>query len=42
MREWHNAYQDQGLVIIGHHYPEFAYEEDLDNLKKAVQDLEIE
>ena len=42
LREWHNKYQDQGLVIIGNHYPEFSHEEDLDNLKSAVNELKIE
>lgn len=42
LREWHNKYQDQGLVIIGNHYPEFSHEEDLDNLKSAVKELNIE
>ena len=41
MREWHNTYSDQGLVVIGNHYPEFSYEEDLDNLKSAIERLEI-
>lgn len=41
MREWHNEYKDEGLVIIGNHYPEFSYEEDLENLKQAVIDLDI-
>ena len=41
MREWHNNYQDQGLVIIGNHYPEFSYEADLDNLKAAIEELDI-
>jgi len=41
LREWHNEYKDEGLVIIGNHYPEFSYEEDLDNLKQAVIDLDI-
>ena len=27
--------------MIGNHYPEFAYEEDLDNLKEAIERLEI-
>lgn len=31
----------QGLVVIGNHYPEFGYEEDLDNLKDAIRRLEI-
>ena len=41
MREWHEKYRDQGLVVIGNHYPEFGYEESLENLKAAVIDLEI-
>jgi len=41
LREWHKTYNPQGLVVIGNHYPEFSYEEDLDNLKQAVEELEI-
>ena len=41
MREWHNKYRGQGLVIIGNHYPEFSYERDLDNLKQAIIDLNV-
>jgi hypothetical protein len=41
LKEWHTTYAGQGLVIIGNHYPEFGYEENLDNLKDAVQRLEI-
>ena len=41
MREWHSKYKDEGLVVIGNHYPEFSYEADLDNLKQAVIDLNI-
>ena len=41
LRELHNTYVDEGLVIIGNHYPEFSYEKDLDNLKQAVIDLDI-
>jgi len=29
------------LVVIGNHYPEFRYEEDLENLKQAIQDLDV-
>jgi cytochrome oxidase Cu insertion factor (SCO1/SenC/PrrC family) len=41
LREYHEKYSDQGLVVIGNHYPEFSYEEDLDNLRDAIQRLEI-
>jgi hypothetical protein len=42
LREWHNKYKDQGLVIIGNHYPEFSYEEDLTNLKDALARFDIQ
>ena len=42
MREWHTAYKDQGLIIIGNHYPEFRHETDLKNLTEAVSRLGIE
>ena len=41
MREWHHAYGDHGLVIIGNHYPEFNSERDLDNLKEALVRLDV-
>lgn len=41
LRDWHNAYADDGLVIIGNHYPEFSYEHDLDNLKEAIIRLDV-
>lgn len=41
MKEWHQSYAEQGLVIIGNHFPEFSHEEDLANVKDAVQRLEI-
>jgi hypothetical protein len=41
LREWHKTYQDQGLVVIGNHYPEFSHEHDLDNLKAAIIELDV-
>jgi len=41
LKEWHNQYQTEGLVIIGNHFPEFNYEADLDNLKAATQKLAL-
>jgi len=41
LREWHHKYKDQGLVIIGNHYPEFNYEKDLGNLKDAIHRLDV-
>ena len=42
LKEWHANYKDQGLVIIGNHYPEFSYEADLVNLKDAIARFGIE
>jgi hypothetical protein len=42
LKEWDEKYRNQGLVIIGNHYPEFSYEEDLDNLKGKVLEFGIE
>ncbi|PKO14355.1 MAG: thioredoxin [Chloroflexi bacterium HGW-Chloroflexi-10] len=42
LNDWHEKYSTEGLVIIGNHYPEFEYESDLDNLKQAVADLNIQ
>ncbi len=36
LKEWDEKYREQGLVIIGNHYPEFSFEEDLANLQAAV------
>jgi glutathione peroxidase-family protein len=41
LREWYNTYKDQGLVVIGNHYPEFSYERDLENLKEALVRLDV-
>jgi cytochrome c biogenesis protein CcdA/thiol-disulfide isomerase/thioredoxin len=41
VRAWWQKYKDQGLVVIGVHSPEFAFEHDIDNVKKAVADLKI-
>ena len=41
VRAWHEAYADDGLVIIGIHAPEFAFERNPDNVRKAVSDLGI-
>src|SRR5262249_26090289 len=39
VRAWAEKYRDQGLVVIGVHAPEFAFEKNLDNVRTAVADL---
>jgi cytochrome c biogenesis protein CcdA/thiol-disulfide isomerase/thioredoxin len=41
VRAWAEKYKDEGLVVIGVHAPEFAFEKDLRNVKRAVGDLAI-
>ncbi len=41
VRAWHDAYADDGLVVIGIHAPEFAFERNPDNVRQAVKDLNI-
>ena len=41
VRAWAQKYQ-QGLVVIGVHTPEFAFERNIDNVRRAVQQMRIE
>ncbi|MEK7564418.1 MAG: cytochrome c biogenesis protein CcdA [Patescibacteria group bacterium] len=41
LNEWHKKYEDDGLVIIGLHTPEFAFEKIQKNVENAVQDFKI-
>jgi thiol-disulfide isomerase/thioredoxin len=36
VRAWAQKYKDQGLVVIGVHSPEFAFEKNIDNVRQAV------
>lgn len=41
VKAWAAKYHDQGLVVIGVHAPEFAFERDVSNVTKAMTDLGI-
>ena len=41
VRAWAQKYKDQGLVVIGVHAPEFAFEKKIDNVKRAIQNFGI-
>jgi cytochrome c biogenesis protein CcdA/thiol-disulfide isomerase/thioredoxin len=41
IKAWNEKYKDAGLVIIGVHTPEFSFEKDESNVRKAVRDLGI-
>jgi cytochrome c biogenesis protein CcdA/thiol-disulfide isomerase/thioredoxin len=38
---WSTKYKDAGLVVIGVHTPEFAFEKERSNVEKAVRDLKV-
>ncbi|MBB2906458.1 cytochrome c biogenesis protein CcdA/thiol-disulfide isomerase/thioredoxin [Rhizobium sp. RAS22] len=42
VRAWAEKYRDQGLVVIGVHAPEFAFEKKIDNVRQAVAGFKIE
>jgi cytochrome c biogenesis protein CcdA/thiol-disulfide isomerase/thioredoxin len=42
VRAWADKYKDQGLVVIGVHAPEFAFEKNIGNVKQAVARLGID
>jgi cytochrome c biogenesis protein CcdA/thiol-disulfide isomerase/thioredoxin len=41
IKAWNEKYKDSGLVVIGVHTPEFPFEKDEANVRKAVKDLGI-
>jgi thiol-disulfide isomerase/thioredoxin len=42
VRAWSQAYRDDGLVVIGVHTPEFSFEHDLDSVRQATKEREID
>jgi len=41
VRAWAEKYKNQGLVVIGVHAPEFGFEKNLDNVRRAAKDLRV-
>jgi thiol-disulfide isomerase/thioredoxin len=41
LRAWAERYRDRGLVVVGAHAPEFGFEHDLDNVRRAAADLGV-
>jgi thiol-disulfide isomerase/thioredoxin len=41
IRAWAEKYGSQGLVVIGVHAPEFAFEKNIANVKAALADLQV-
>jgi thiol-disulfide isomerase/thioredoxin len=41
LKGWYEKYKDHGLVVVGVHAPEFAFEKDPGNVARAVKDLDV-
>ncbi|MEJ1962042.1 MAG: cytochrome c biogenesis protein CcdA [Gammaproteobacteria bacterium] len=41
LKAWYDRYKDHGLTIVGVHTPEFAFEKDEANVRRAVRDLGV-
>jgi thiol-disulfide isomerase/thioredoxin len=42
VRAWAEKYKGQGLVVVGVHTPEFAFERDVDNVRRAARDMRVD
>jgi thiol-disulfide isomerase/thioredoxin len=42
VRAWAEKYNNQGLVVIGVHTPEFEFEKNIDNVRRAAKDMKID
>src|SRR5262249_38480108 len=42
LRAWADRYRAAGLVVIGVHTPEFPFEHDVDNVRRAAAEMRIE
>jgi len=42
VRAWAEKYKDQGLVVVGVHTPEFAFEKNVDNVRRAAKDMRVD
>src|SRR5262245_44310964 len=42
VRAWAAKYRDQGLVVIGVHTPELEFEQNVDNVRRAVSEMSID
>ncbi len=42
IRAWADAYRDDGLVVIGVHTPEFSFEHEVDRVRLAIKERDID
>jgi thiol-disulfide isomerase/thioredoxin len=41
IRAWAEKYQEYGVVVVGVHTPEFSFEHDIENVRRAAQDMRV-
>jgi thiol-disulfide isomerase/thioredoxin len=41
VRAWAERYEDEGLVVVGVHTPDFQFERDVDNVRRAATELRV-
>jgi len=42
VRAWHERYVGEGVVVVGVHTPEFPFERDADNVRRAAHDQRVD
>jgi thiol-disulfide isomerase/thioredoxin len=42
VRAWAEKYKHHGLVVIGVHTPEFEFEQNIDNVRRAAKDMRVD
>ena len=42
VRAWAEKYREYGVVTIGVHSPEFSFEHDLENVRRAAEDMRVD
>ena len=42
IRAWAETYADRGVVVLGVHTPEFPFERDLDNVRRALAEMHVD
>ena len=42
LRAWSEKYKNHGLVVIGVHTPEFPFEHNVDNVRRAAKDMRVD
>jgi hypothetical protein len=42
LRAWAEKYREHSVMLLGVHTPEFSFEHDLENVRRATQDMRVD